>query len=63
MDIQKADPGFRRRAIRIVILGVAAGAVMLFWVEQSLPALIAWVTERPDLGAARAKLLLALIGL
>ena len=62
MEIQRADAGTRRRAIWIVILGIAAGAVMLRWFEQSLPALIAWATENPDQGAARARLLLALIG-
>jgi hypothetical protein len=62
MDIQRADPGARRRAIWIFILSVTAGAVVLFWFEQSLPALMTWATETPDVGAARAKLLLALIG-
>ena len=62
MDIQRADAGTRRRAIWIVVLGIAAGVVLLLWFEQSLPALIAWATENPDQGAARAKLLLALIG-
>ena len=62
MDIQRADAGTRRRAIWIVVLGIAAGAVLLLWFEQSLPALIAWTTGNPDQGAARAKLLLALIG-
>jgi hypothetical protein len=62
MDIQRGDPGARRRAIWIVVLGVTAGAVVLLWFEQSLPALIAWATENPDQGTARAKLLLALIG-
>ena len=62
MDIQRADAGTRRRAIWIVVLGIAAGAVLLLWFEQSLPALIAWATGNPNQGAARAKLLLALIG-
>lgn len=62
MDIQRADAGTRQRAIWIVVLGIAAGAVLLLWFEQALPALIAWATGNPDQGAARAKLLLALIG-
>lgn len=62
MDIQRADAGARRRAVWIVLLGATAGAVTLLWFEQSLPALIAWAIEGPDSGAARARLLLALIG-
>jgi hypothetical protein len=62
MDIQRADPGARRRAVWIVVLGAVAGAVLLLLLEHSLPGIRAWATERSDLTAARVRLVLVVTG-
>ncbi len=62
MDIQRADPRARRRGIWIVVFGAAVGAILLLWFEHSLPGIRAWATERSDLTAKRARLLLVVIG-
>ena len=58
-----ADQRARRRMMWIVVLGAAAGALLLLCFEWSLPGLRAWLTERPDRTVARARLLLVLTGI
>jgi len=62
MDIQRADPRACRRVIWILVVSAAAGAVLLLWFEHSKPGIRAWITERSDLIAERAGLLLVVIG-
>ncbi len=61
-DIQRADPGARRQAV-VLVLGVAAAGLLVVWLLQSsLPALEAWLAEEPADAARRVRLLAVVTG-
>lgn len=62
MDIQPADPRARRTAVRIVLVGAVAGAVLLWWSQRAMPDLEAWVLRVPGAEAWRATVVLGAVG-
>ena len=57
MQIERADPRARRRAVALVTIG-AAGGLLVFWgVQSRLPALQAWIAEDPAQAPLRLRLI------
>ena len=59
MEMQPADPGARRRALVLVIVGIAVGALLIWAFDRGTPALQRWLTE--DRQATRARIQVSLV--
>ena len=62
MELQRADPVARRRALWTIVLAAAVGVTLLVVLDRSLPDLSAWVTEDPQSFSSRTKLVLLVYG-
>ncbi len=62
-EIQRADPGTRRLAIRVVALGALAGVAWIASLPELERALGAWLARDPARSAERARAVVAAIGL
>lgn len=57
-EVQPADPGARRAALLWLGVAFVAGAILLWFLETSRPAVAAWLKEDPAQTATRARMLL-----
>ena len=55
MQIERADPRTRRRAMTLLAIGAAFGVLLFVLVESRLPALQKWVIEDPNQAEGRLR--------
>lgn len=61
LSIQRADPGARRRAILLVVLGALAGTLLIAGATHFRAPLLDWLLSEPRARAHRLRLLLLLV--
>lgn len=63
VEIRKADPAARRRAVAFVILGTAIGAALIVGFEDYRTPLRDWLLSEPGDARLRVKLMFLLVGI
>ena len=61
MEIQKADPRARRKALVLLIIATIIGAIVILLLESQLSMLEQWISDDPGVAFERLELTLAVL--